>query len=226
MISLNKVQQYIPKELRPYLSLADTEDKIIFTSHTAPSNSSVSESYDYLTKLKNENPKSQLITFLAIKWSFILGKGKEIIKYTYEPNSWSYLIYLRLQSRFSPSPELLEISKNLEFNAAPVLIQIETAMAKAEVFLRLSAYKLLDDLYNDCLKKWGQESSRGVKSGLTLIQAYYGFRFYFLGIINESLDILESAFNSAQTLKYRELISVIGNFYAAVNQSSRKLRNL
>ncbi len=85
MISLNKLKQYIPKELRPYLSLADTEDKIIFTSHTAPSNSSVSEWYDYLTKLKNNNPKSQLITFLAIKWGFILGKGKELIKLTFEP---------------------------------------------------------------------------------------------------------------------------------------------
>jgi tetratricopeptide (TPR) repeat protein len=55
------------------------------------------------------------------------------------------------------------------------------------------------------------------------IQAYYGFRLYFLGKINEAIELIEPVFNFGQILENREVISVTGNFYAAVIQSSGDL---
>ena len=156
----NEFQRSIPLELRTYLSLADNEDKKILSSSSESFDMKLSEWYDYLTKLKDKNSNNQLITFLAVKWGFILGKGKDLIKYTYDPKSWSYPIYLRLQARFSPSPELIEKGMNLDFTTVPLLIQVEAAIAKAEVFLRLSAYELLEELYDDCQKKWGKATAR------------------------------------------------------------------
>ena len=220
----NEFQRSIPLELRIYLSLADNEDKKILSSSSEFfTDKKLSEWYDYLTKLKDKNSNNQLITFLAVKWGFILGKGKDLIKNTYDPKSWSYPIYIRLQARFSPSPELIEKAMNLDFTTVPLLIQIEVAIAKAEVFLRLSAYELLEELYDDCQKKWGKLTSLDVKTGLMLLQGYYGFRLYFLGKINEAIDLIEPVFNFGQITENREIISVTGNFYAAVNQSSGDL---
>jgi len=219
----NEFQRSIPLELRIYLSLADNEDKKILSSSSESFDKKLSEWYDYLTKLKDKNSNNQLITFLAVKWGFILGKGKDLIKYTYDPKSWSYPIYLRLQARFSPSPELIEKAMNLDFTTVPLLIQVEAAIAKAEVFLRLSAYELLEELYDDCQKKWGKHTSLEVKTGLMLLQGYYGFRLYFLGKINEALYLIEPVFNFGQITGNREIISITGNFYAAVNQSSGDL---
>ena len=56
-----------------------------------------------------------------------------------------------------------------------------------------------------------------------LLQGYYGFRLYFLGKINEAVEVIEPVFNFGQILGNREIISVTGNFYAAVNQSSGDL---
>jgi len=219
----NEFQRSIPLELRIYLSLADKEDKKILSSSSESFDKKLSEWYDCLTKLKDENSNNQLITFLAVKWGFILGKGKDLIKNTYDPKSWSYPIYIRLQARFSPSPELIEKAINLDFTTAPLLIQIEVAIAKAEVFLRLSAYELLEEVFDDCQKKWGKHSSLEVKTGLMLLQGYYGFRLYFLGKINEAIYLIEPVFNFGQITGNREIISITGNFYAAVNQSSGDL---
>jgi hypothetical protein len=219
----NEFQRSIPLELRIYLALADNEDKQILSSSSESFDKKLSDWYDYLIKLKEENPNNQLITFLAVKWGFILGKGKELINYTYEPRSWSYPIFLRLQARFSPSPELIETAKNIDFSSAPLLIQIDAAIAKAEVFLRLSAYELLEELYDECQKIWGNQTTVEVKTGLMLLQGYYGFRLYFLGKINEAISFIEPVFNFGQITENREIISVTGNFYAAVNQSSGDL---
>ena len=219
----NKFQRNIPLELRTYLTLADNEDKKILTSSSESFEKKLSQWYEYLIKLKNVNPNNQLITFLAVKWGFILGKGKELIKYRYDPKSWSYPIYLRLQARFSPTPELIMTAKNINFTTFPLLIQLEAAIAKAEVFLRLSAYDLLEELYDDCQNKWSKQTSIDVKTGLMLLQGYYGFRLYFLGKINEAMNLIEPVFNFGQITENREIISVTGNFYAAVNQSSGDL---
>jgi hypothetical protein len=56
-----------------------------------------------------------------------------------------------------------------------------------------------------------------------LLQGYYGFRLYFLGKINEAIKLIEPVFNFGQILENREIISVTGNFYAAVIQSSGDL---
>ncbi len=219
----NEFQRSIPLELRIYLSLADNEDKKILSSYSESFDMKLSEWYDYLTKLKEKNSNNQLISFLAVKWGFILGKGKDLIKNTYDPKSWSYPIYIRLQARFSPSPDLIEKAMNLDFTTVPLLIQLEVAIAKAEVFLRLSAYELLEELYDDCQKKWSKLTSLEVKTGLMLLQGYYGFRLYFLGKINEAMYLIEPVFNFGQITGNREIISITGNFYAAVNQSSGDL---
>ncbi|KKN20568.1 hypothetical protein LCGC14_0934220 [marine sediment metagenome] len=219
----NKFQRHIPLELRIYLTLADNEDKKILTSSSESFDKKLNEWYEYLIKLKDENPNNQLITFLAVKWGLILGKGKELINYTYKPKSWSYPIFLRLQARFSPTPELIMTAKNMDYTTTPLLIQIEAAVAKSEVFLRLSAYELLEELYNDCQNKWSKQTSIDVKTGLMLLQGYYGFRLYFLGKINEALELIEPVFNFGQITENREIISITGNFYAAVNQSSGDL---
>ena len=219
----NKLQRHIPLELRIYLSLASDEEKNILSSLSEPFNKTPKEWYECLTDLWHKNINNQLITFLAVKWGFIIGKGKELIKYTYKPNSWSYPIYLRLKSRFAPSPELIQIAERIDFKSAPLIIQLEAAIAKAEVFLRLSAYDLLEKLYDNCLKEWGDQTSIEMKTELMLLQGYYGFRLYFLGKINEALDVIEPVFNFGQLLENREIVSVVGNFYAAVNQSSGDL---
>ncbi len=219
----NKLHRYIPLELRVYLPLASEEDKIILSSVPEPLEKTPKEWYDCLIDLCQKNPSSQLITFLAVKWGFIIGRGKDLRKYTYKPTSWSYPIYLRLQARFSPSSELIQIAKRIDFTSAPLIIQLEEAVAKSEVFLRLSAYELLEDLYDTCQIKWKDQTSIEVKTGLMFLQGYYGFRLYFLGKINEALEIIEPVFNFGQILGNREIIMVVGNFYAAVNQSSGDL---
>jgi len=219
----NKVHQYIPLELRVYLSLADFEDKKILSSLSEPFNKKPDEWYKYLTQLMIENPNSQFLKFLAVRWGFIIGKGKELINYTYQESSWSYPLYLRLQARFSPSPELVEQAKKIDYSTAPLIIQLEAAVAKAEVFLRLSAYDLLERLYVNSQQKWSDQTSVEVKSGLMLLQGYYGFRLYFLGKINEAITFIEPVFNFGQLVENREIISVTGNFYAAVIQSSGDL---
>ncbi|MFX1418776.1 MAG: hypothetical protein ACFE9N_07650 [Promethearchaeota archaeon] len=219
----NKLQRFIPLELRLYLPLADDEEKVILSSISEPLNKTPQEWYDCLTELKINNPNSQLISFIAVKWGFIIGKGKQLLNFTYEPTSWSYPIYLRLQARFAPSSELIQISKRIDFTSAPLIIQIETAVAKAEVFLRLSNYDLLEALYDECQTEWGDQTSIEVKTGLMLLEGYYGFRLYFLGKINEALEVIEPVFNFGQLLGNREIIMVVGNFYAAVNQSSGDL---
>ncbi len=219
----NNFQRQIPLELRIYLNLADNEDKKILTSSAESFEKKLNDWYEYLAKLKDENSNNQLISFLAVKWGFILGKGKELIKYTYDPKSWSYPILLRLQARFSPTPELVMTAKNMDFTTSPLLIQLEAAIAKAEVFLRLSSYELLEELYDDCQKKWSRKTSLDVKTGLMLLQGYYGFRLYFLGKINEAIELIEPVFNFGQITENREIISITGNFYAAVNQSSGDL---
>ncbi|MFX1316422.1 MAG: tetratricopeptide repeat protein [Promethearchaeota archaeon] len=219
----NKLKRHIPLELRIYLSLANDKEKVILSSLSEPFNKTTKEWYDCLTDLKNNHPNSQLITFLAVKWGFIIGKGKELINYKYQPNSWSYTIYLRLKARFAPSTELIQIAKRIDYKSAPIIIQLEAEIAKAEVFLRLSAYDLLEDLYDNCQKEWGDQTSIELKTGLMLLQGYYGFRLYFLGKINEAISLIEPVFNFGQLLENREIISVVGNFYAAVNQSSGDL---
>ena len=206
-----------------YLSLATDEDKIILSSIPEPLDKTPKEWYKCLRDLWQKNQNSQLIAFLAVKWGFIIGRGKSLVKFTYKPTSWSYPIYLRLQARFSPSSELIQIAKRIDFTSAPLIIQLEEAIAKSEVYLRLSAYDLLEELYEDCQKKWGDQTSIEVKTGLMLFQGYYGFRLYFLGKINEALEVIEPVFNFGQLLGNRELIMVVGNFYAAVNQSSGDL---
>ncbi|MFX1345762.1 MAG: hypothetical protein ACFFAI_11695 [Promethearchaeota archaeon] len=219
----NTFQRLIPLELRTYLSLANEEEIDILTSIKAIQKKTTSEWYEFLNDLKQNNPHSQLLTFLAIKWGFIIGKGKDLLNYKYDPSSWSYSIYLRLQARFAPSSELISIAKRLEFKSDPLIIQLEAAIAKAEVYLRLSAYDLLEELYANCQEKWGNQSSIDMKTGLMLLQGYYGFRLYFLGKINEAIELIEPVFNFGQLLDNREIISVVGNFYAAVNQSSGDL---
>ncbi|MFX0105179.1 MAG: tetratricopeptide repeat protein, partial [Candidatus Hodarchaeota archaeon] len=219
----HKFKRLIPLELRLYLSLVSKEDKKILTTIPEPYEKTASEWYECLTKLMFENPNSQLIAFLAIKWGFIIGKGKELIKFTYKPNTWSYLIHLRLQARFAPSSELIQIANRINFISAPLIIQLEAAIAKSEVFLRLSAYDHLEKLYDECQKEWGDQTSMEVKTGLMILQGYYGFRLYFLGKINEALTLIEPVFNFGQLLENREIIMVVGNFYAAVIQSSGDL---
>ena len=216
-------QRLVPLELRAYLSLANEEEINILTTISGIQNKTIGEWYEYLTDLRHNNPHSQLLTFLAVKWGFIIGKGKDLLNYKYEPSSWSYLIYLRLQARFAPSSELILIAKRIDFKSAPPIIQLEAAIAKAEAFLRLSAYNLLEKLYDNCQKEWGDQTSIEMKTGLMLLQGYYGFRLYFLGKINEAIEIIEPVFNFGQLLDNREIISVAGNFYAAVNQSSGDL---
>ena len=219
----NSFQRDIPLELRLYLSLASDEEKNILTSLSEPFNKTPKEWYECLTDLWHKHRNNQLITFLAVKWGFIIGKGKELIKHTYNPNSWSYPIYLRLKARFAPSSELIQIAERIDFKSAPLIIQLEAAIAKSEVFLRLSAYDRLEELYDECQKEWGDQTSIEVKTGLMLLQGYYGFRLYFLGRINEAIDVIEPVFNFGQLLENREIVSVVGNFYAAVNQSSGDL---
>ncbi|MFW9827476.1 MAG: hypothetical protein ACFFEY_07795 [Candidatus Thorarchaeota archaeon] len=219
----NKLQRQIPLELRLYLSLANDEEKQILSSISAQFNRTPQEWYDCLIDLWQKNPNNQLIQFLALKWGFIIGKGKELIKFTYKPTSWSYLLYIRLQARFAPSSELIQIAKTIDFTSAPTLIQLEAAIAKTEVFLRLSNYDLLEKLYDECQKEWGDQTSIEMKTGFMLMQGYYGFRLYFLGKINEAIEVIEPVFNFGQILGNREIIMVVGNFYAAVNQSSGDL---
>jgi hypothetical protein len=219
----NELQRSIPLELRLYLSLASEEEKHVLSSISEPFDKTPKDWYESLKELRDNNPTNQLITFLAVKWGFIIGKGKELLDYKYEPTSWSYPMYLRLQARFAPSSELILIAKRIDFMSAPLIIQIEAAVAKAEVFLRQSSYDLLEELYNNCQKEWGDQTSIETKTGLMLLQGYYGFRLYFLGKINEALEVIEPVFNFGQLLGNRELISVVGNFYAAVNQSSGDL---
>jgi len=219
----NKLQRFIPLELRLYLSLASDEEKNEICRSIEPFNKTPKEWYECLNELRRNNPNNQLVTFLAAKWGFIIGKGKELLNYKYEPSSWSYPIYLRLQARFAPSRELILIAKRIDFKSFPLIIQLEAAIAKAEVFLRLSSYDLLEQLYDNCQKEWGDQTSIEVKTGLMLLQGYYGFRLYFLGKINEAIDLIEPVFNFGQLLGNREIISVVGNFYAAVNQSSGDL---
>jgi len=213
----------IPIEIRSYLTLANDNEKRILSSIKEPLNKSASELYYNLARLKLENPFSQLLNFMAVKWGFIIGKGKSLLQEKYLSNSWSYPIYLRLQARFSPKPELVETIKNLNFSSTPVLMQLEEAIAKAEVYLRLSEYNLLEELYNESWKKWGNETSIEMKTGWMLIQGYYGFGFYFLGDINKAIKLIEPVFNFGQIIENREIINVVGNFYAAVLQSSGEL---
>ncbi|MHA2131190.1 MAG: hypothetical protein ACW99L_14585, partial [Promethearchaeota archaeon] len=186
-------------------------------------NKSLKEWYECLLDLRRKNLKSQLLNFLAVKWGFIIGKGKELIDYDYERNSWSYLIRLRLLGRFKSSPELVEQTKKIRFDSEPLIIQLEAILAKAEVYLRLSAYDLLEELFDNSQKKWGAQTSIDVKLGLMFLQGYYGFRLYFLGKINEAIKLIEPVFNFGQVLGNRAIISVVGNFYAAVIQSSGDL---
>ncbi|MBY8989572.1 MAG: hypothetical protein KGD58_02365 [Candidatus Lokiarchaeota archaeon] len=217
------LQRLIPLELRAYMSLANEEEIKILTSASGLKIKNVEEWFEFLIDLRQNNPDSQLLTFLAVKWGFIIGKGKDLLNYKYNPRSWSYLIYLRLQARFSPSSELTLIAKRIDFKSAPPLIQLEAAIAKAEVYLRLSAYDLLEELYDYCQEEWGDQTSIEMRTGLMLLQGYYGFRLYFLGKINKAIEYIEPVFNFGQLLENREIISVVGNFYAAVNQSSGDL---
>ncbi|MFW9895212.1 MAG: tetratricopeptide repeat protein [Candidatus Thorarchaeota archaeon] len=221
--SWRNLKRSIPLELRGFLSLADRKEKEILSKIKDPQDKSLIEWYDCLSTLRQNYPKNQFLTFLAVKWGFIVGKGKELIEYNYDPDSWSYPTYLRLLARFKSSSDLIEKAKNIDFDSESNIIQIEAALAQAEVYLRLSAYNLLEKLYNNSLKKWNDNSTVEVKSGLMFIQGYYGFRLYFLGKINEAIKLIEPAFNFGQILEHREIISVTGNFYAAVIQSSGDL---
>ena len=219
----SNLKQTIPSELRGYLFLANQKEREILTQISNPHNKTLNEWYENFSNLRHANPKSQLLTFLAVKWGFIIGKGKELIEYSYEHDSWSYPTYLRLLARFKSSSELIEQAKKMNFDSKSLPIQLEATLAKAEVYLRLSAYDLLEELYDTSQKKWSDNTSLEVKSGLMLLQGYYGFRLYFLGKINEAIKIIEPVFNFGQILENREIISVTGNFYAAVIQSSGDL---
>ncbi|MFW9783297.1 MAG: tetratricopeptide repeat protein [Candidatus Heimdallarchaeota archaeon] len=218
----SKLIRYFPSELQGYLSLATREEKDILIQIPDPKTKKPSEWYSCLSKLMSTN-NSQLLTLLAVKWGFIIGKGKDLIDYDYKQNSWSYPIYLRLLARFKSSSDLIEQAKQLDFYSKPLILQLESTLAKAEVYLRLSAYDLLENLYNNSQIKWGTHSSLDVKSALMFLQAYYGFSFYFLGKINEAIKLIKPVFNFGQVLENREIISVVGNFYAAVLQSSGDL---
>ena len=220
---MNNLKRNFPSELRGFLSLANREEREILTKIKDPHNKTLNEWYDCLSNLRRTYPKSQLLSFLAVKWGFIIGKGKELIEYHYEQDSWSYPIYLRLLARFKSSSELIEQVTNINFDSKSLAIQLEAALAKAEVYLRLSAYDLLEELYNNCQKKWSEHTSIEIKSGFMFLQSYYGFRLYFLGKINEAIRLIEPVFNFGQILGNREIISVTGNFYAAVIQSSGDL---
>jgi len=119
----NKLQRFIPLELRLYLSLASDEEKNEICRSIEPFNKTPKEWYECLNELRRNNPNNQLVTFLAAKWGFIIGKGKELLNYKYEPSSWSYPIYLRLQARFAPSRELILIAKRIDFKSFPLIIQ-------------------------------------------------------------------------------------------------------
>ena len=220
---MNNLKQSIPSELRGFLSLANREERDILIKIEDPRYKTLNEWYDCLLNLRHTYPKSQLLTFLAVKWGFIIGKGKELIENRYEHDSWGYPIYLRLLARFKSSPELIEQVKKISFDSKPLVIQLEAVLAKAEVYLRLSAYDLLEELYNNYQKKWSEHPSLVIKSGFLFLQSYYGFRLYFLGKINEAIKLIEPVFNFGQILENREIISVTGNFYAAVIQSSGDL---
>ncbi|MFX1324282.1 MAG: hypothetical protein ACFE8N_04950, partial [Promethearchaeota archaeon] len=94
----SKIKHYFPSELQGYLSLATREEKDILIQIPDPQTKTPSEWYSCLSELMRIN-NSQLLTFLAVKWGFIIGKGKELIDYDYKQNSWSYPIYLRLLAR-------------------------------------------------------------------------------------------------------------------------------
>ncbi|MFW9824658.1 MAG: hypothetical protein ACFFE4_17070, partial [Candidatus Thorarchaeota archaeon] len=160
------LKRSIPLELRGFLSLAERKERDILSKIKEPQDKSLTEWYDCLSTLRRNHPKNQLLTFLAVKWGFIIGKGKELIEYNYDHVSWSYPTYLRLLARFKSSSDLIEKVKYINFDSEPTIIQIEAALAQAEVYLRLSAYNLLEELYHTSQKKWGDNSSVEVKSGL------------------------------------------------------------
>ncbi|MHA1931491.1 MAG: hypothetical protein ACW96X_03070, partial [Promethearchaeota archaeon] len=125
----NNLKLNIPSELRVYLSLANREEREILARIKAPHDKTLNEWYDCLSSLRRKHPKSQLLTFLAVKWGFIIGKGNELIEFNYERDSWSYPTYLRLLARFKSSSELIDQAKDIKFDSKALAIQLEAALA-------------------------------------------------------------------------------------------------
>ncbi len=211
-----KATQSFPQELRPFLSLAKTEEKNLFISSSLPSEEDITGWKNLLIDLWAKNTSNNLISFLAAKFLFIIGQDLELIKKYKDETLWSYPIFLRYTSRTSPSKELHLLAQNLKVDSVPIAIGLEFSLAKAEVFVRLGSYKDLETLYTQILEQWEKDSSPDSKRFLMIIQSYYGFSLYRQGKVNESLDLLKPAFLFAQLIEDRELISIIGPLYGNI----------
>ena len=141
----------------------------------------------------------------------------------YKKKSWSYLIYLRLKARFSPSDDLIRDINEMEYQKSPLLIQLEEMVARAEIYLRLGEIEHLKSIFRDAKERWGNETTLELKSRFMIIQSYYSFGLTTLGKIKEAIELIEPAFNLGQILEDREIICIAGNFYAATLQASGKL---
>ncbi|MEJ2250434.1 MAG: tetratricopeptide repeat protein, partial [Candidatus Lokiarchaeota archaeon] len=220
----DKLVRQFPIELRPYLNLASNDDKILLSTNLEePFNKSIEEWYYSFKDLKEKYPMNRLINLFSVRWNFIIGKHKELLNEDILPNPWSFPQYLRLKARFSPSPDLIDKINEIDTNNLPILIQIETKVAKSEIYLRLGRTDLLESLYEEIYEKWDRESSIETKTGLMLVQAYYSFGLCTLGKIKKALNLVEPSFNFGEILENREIISIAGNFFAAILQAGGEL---
>ncbi|TXT56449.1 MAG: hypothetical protein BAJATHORv1_20038 [Candidatus Thorarchaeota archaeon] len=222
-VTFEKISQEFPSEIKPYLSLASESDRKLIASVNTPLDYTADGWTRLISQLYEKSPSSRLFELILAKWNFIVGNGSEIPHGASLPESWGYPLYLRFRCRVSGSPELLEMTQNLQFDSFPPLVQFEIAMAKAENFLRMASFESLDSLFDYVQKNWGDTDLVQEKVALLVVQAYWGFSQYRKGDVGKALSMLEPAFSFGQIINNREIISVVGTLYANVLRATGDL---
>ncbi|NWF96496.1 MAG: tetratricopeptide repeat protein [Candidatus Thorarchaeota archaeon] len=213
----------LPMEIRSYLSLASQEDLKVMNAVEQQSTATPVDTLAALDQLRRANPNSRLLEFLWAKWAFITGRMDLLSSFHVSRESWVYPLILRVRAR-SSDRSVLEDAKTLDMSKEDELIQFEVIMAKAEVFTRLAAFELLEDMYQSSVNRYKSHPSIAAKTALLVAQSYYGFGLLRQGKMTASRDMIEPAFTFAQIVGNREMLTLIGNMYSSVLRKLGDLR--
>ncbi|NWF95737.1 MAG: tetratricopeptide repeat protein [Candidatus Thorarchaeota archaeon] len=210
------VAAQLPQEIRPYLDLATPEDRHAIAKLGVRSEQTPRQWLKTLDRLRLTNPNSRLLEFLYAKWAFVTGSADLVLSIPATEKSWVCPLNLRLQARLS-TQGTAERAKALDMSSEPELIQLEDAVAKADVYSRAGVMDALEDVYRTSAKRWGaQSSSITPKVASLFIQCFYALGLMRQGMLAAGLSLLEPVFTFAQIVDNREMIVVAGNAYASI----------
>lgn len=217
------VRSQLPLELRSYLSVTSVIEKNILASLPQPVDISPQGWKNNLFSVWDKNPSNNVIAFLASKWALIVGDTHSLIIRDVDKSSWAYPLILKARSQMSTSADLFEQTKNIDYEAFPLIIKADVVAAIAEIYSRLSKYNDLTDLYLKYKEEWKDHKEIATKMAILSIQAEYGYIKYYQGELTEAFRLIEESYNFALAISNRAMTQSIGVLYANLLRSKGNL---